>query len=562
MWAERCQGCGDCLLGVTGGICPIARCSKRLMNGPCGGSTSGKCEINPEVDCAWQLIWDRLKALGLEDRYEEIIAGQGLANRPGWRPPKNHQRGFGRMKTESVLEKILKAGNLAVTSECGPPRGAVPEKVREKAELLRRVMWTPSMSPTTRRPWSACPALPPVSSSGRWGCIPILQMVTRDRNRLAMQSDILGAYAHGINTMLCLSGDHPHFGDHPMAANVHDIDSIQFIQMVKKMRDEGKFQGGEDIENPPKMFIGAAANPFADPFELRVARLAKKVEAGADFIQTQCIYNLEKFEKWMEGVRDRGLHEKCYILAGITPLKSVGMARYMKNKVPGMDVPDEVVNRMAGVPKEKQAEEGIQICVETIERLKQVKGVAGFHIMAIEWEQKVPEIVERAGLYPRPMSTGPVKDSRCQVQRRFAMSDSNLKSKEGEKTMNDKKLILVVDDDPDLVEAVALKLESENFRVTKAYDGVEALDQIKKERPALVILDVMMPRKNGYELCEELKKSDEYKDIIVLLLTAVGDAVTSTNYTHWDGKTTLADDYIPKPIDLEKLMGIVKDYLG
>ncbi len=187
-----------------------------------------------------------------------------------------------------------------------------------------------------------------------------------------------------------------------MAASVHDVDSIQFVQMVKKMREEGKFQGGADIENPPKMFIGAAANPFADPFELRVARLAKKVAAGADFIQTQCIYNVDKFEKWMEGVRSRGLHEKCYILAGLTPLKSVGMARYMKNKVPGMDVPQELVDRMAGVPKDRQAEEGIRICVETIERLKQVQGVAGFHIMAIEWEQKVPEIVERAGLYPRP----------------------------------------------------------------------------------------------------------------------------------------------------------------
>jgi methylenetetrahydrofolate reductase (NADH) len=217
-----------------------------------------------------------------------------------------------------------------------------------------------------------------------------------------MQADILGAYAHGINTMLCLSGDHPHFGDHPMASSVHDIDSIQFLQMVKKMREEGKFQGGADIENPPKMFIGAAANPFADPFELRVARLAKKVAAGADFIQTQCIYHVDKFEKWMAGVCDRGLHEKCYILAGVTPLKSVGMARYMKNKVPGMDVPQELVDRMAGVAKEKQAEEGLRICVETMERLKQVKGVAGFHIMAIEWEQKVPEIVERAGLLPRP----------------------------------------------------------------------------------------------------------------------------------------------------------------
>jgi methylenetetrahydrofolate reductase (NADPH) len=217
-----------------------------------------------------------------------------------------------------------------------------------------------------------------------------------------MQADIIGAYSFGIDTMLCLSGDHTKFGDHPMAMNVHDIDSIQMIQMVKDMRDKGIFQGGAEIKGPPKMFIGAAANPFADPFELRVMRLAKKIAAGADFIQTQCIFNVDKFEKWMEGVREKGLHKKCYILAGVTPCKSLGAARYMANRVPGMDVPKEIVDRMASVPKEKQAEEGVTICVETIERLKKIEGVAGFHIMAIEWEEKVEEICERAGLLPRP----------------------------------------------------------------------------------------------------------------------------------------------------------------
>jgi methylenetetrahydrofolate reductase (NADPH) len=306
------------------------------------------------------------------------------------------------MKTESALEKILAAGHLAVTSECGPPRGALPEKVREKTEWLRgyvdAVNVTDNQTAVVRMSsFAACLII------RQMGLHPILQMVTRDRNRLAMQSDILGAYSHGINTMLCLSGDHPCFGDHPMAANVYDLDSIQFIQMVKNMRDNGKFQGGDEILNPPKMFIGAAANPFADPFELRVARLAKKAKAGADFIQTQCIYDLPRFEKWMEGVRDRGLHEKVAILAGVTPCKSAGMAKYMKNKVPGMSVPDEIIKRMSGVPKEKQPEEGVKICVETMQRLKEMKGVRGFHIMAIEWEQKVPEIVERAGLYPRPV---------------------------------------------------------------------------------------------------------------------------------------------------------------
>jgi methylenetetrahydrofolate reductase (NADPH) len=305
------------------------------------------------------------------------------------------------MKTESVLEKVLASGQVAVTGECGPPRGALPDKVKEKAELLRgyvdAVNVTDNQTAMVRMSsFAASLILKQIALQ------PVLQMVSRDRNRLAMQADIIGAYAHGINTMLCLSGDHTRFGDHPAAANVHDLDSIQMIQMVKRMRDEGKFQGGADIQNPPKMVIGAAANPFADPFELRVARLAKKVKAGADFIQTQCIFNVDKFELWMKGVRDRGLHEQVYIMAGVTPIKSVGAARYMKNKVPGMDVPDDIVARMAGVPKEKQPQEGVNICVEMIQRLLEIKGVAGIHIMAIEWEAIVPEIVQRTGLYPRP----------------------------------------------------------------------------------------------------------------------------------------------------------------
>ena len=305
------------------------------------------------------------------------------------------------MKTESVLEKVLASGELAVTGECGPPRGALPEVVKDKAALLKG--YVDAVNVTDNQ--TAMVRMSSFAASvflRQMDLHPVFQMVCRDRNRLAMQSDIIGAYSHGIDTMLCLSGDHPKFGDHPMAANVHDLDSMQLIQTVRGMRDEGLFQGGAEIKNPPKMFIGAAANPFADPFELRVARLAKKVKAGVDFVQTQCIYNLDKFETWMQGVRERGLHEKVYIMAGITPMKSVGMARYMKNKVPGMDVPEELVKRMAGVPKEKQAQEGIDICVESIERLRAIEGVAGFHIMAIEWEEKVPEIVERAGLYPRP----------------------------------------------------------------------------------------------------------------------------------------------------------------
>jgi methylenetetrahydrofolate reductase (NADPH) len=305
------------------------------------------------------------------------------------------------MKTESRLEKILAAGHLAVTSECGPPRGCLPDHLIEKAKYLEGIVDAVNVTDNQ----TAMVRMSSLAASciiKQQGLNPLFQVTCRDRNRLAMQADIIGAYSMGIDTMLCLSGDHTKFGDHPMAMNVHDIDSIQMIQMVKDMRDKGIFQGGAEIKGPPKMFIGAAANPFADPFELRVMRLAKKIAAGADFIQTQCIFNVPKFEKWMEGVRERGLHKKCYILAGVTPCKSLGAAKYMANRVPGMDVPKEIVERMASVPKEKQAEEGVTICVETIEKLKKIEGVSGIHIMAIEWEEKVQEICERAGLLPRP----------------------------------------------------------------------------------------------------------------------------------------------------------------
>jgi methylenetetrahydrofolate reductase (NADPH) len=299
------------------------------------------------------------------------------------------------------LEKILAAGHLAVTSECGPPRGSNGDTITKKAEMIKDYVDAINITDNQTSMTRLC-SLASVIHLKLMGLDPVLQMVTRDRNRIALQSDILGAASFGIYNILCLSGDHQSFGDNPQGQNVFDLDSIQLIQTVRLMRDEGKFLGGDDIDQPPKMFVGAAANPFADPFEIRIPRLAKKIAAGVEFIQTQCIYNLEKFELWMKQARDRGLHEKVYILAGVTPFKSAGMAKYMKKRVPGMDVPDEVVERMSGVPKEKQPEEGINICVESIQRLKEVEGVKGFHIMAIEWEEKVPEIVERSGLYPRP----------------------------------------------------------------------------------------------------------------------------------------------------------------
>jgi methylenetetrahydrofolate reductase (NADPH) len=302
--------------------------------------------------------------------------------------------------TNSRLKRILEKGHFAVTSECGPPKGADAKAVQEKGKLLKgyvdSVNVTDNQTGVVRlSSMASCVLLQ------NEGMEPVLQMVTRDRNRIALQSDILGASALGIRNILCLTGDHQCFGNQPQAKGVFDVDSIQLIQMVRTMRDKGEILGGEKLTQPPDLFIGAAENPFADPLNYRAARLAKKVAAGAEFIQTQCIYNIARFKEWMDQVKDRGLLKKVFILGGITPLKSARMAEYMSKNVAGMDVPKEIIERMKSVPAGDQRKEGIKIAVETIKELKKT-GVHGVHIMAIEWEEAVPEIVKEAGLGQRP----------------------------------------------------------------------------------------------------------------------------------------------------------------
>jgi methylenetetrahydrofolate reductase (NADPH) len=301
----------------------------------------------------------------------------------------------------SKLEKILKSGQKAVTCECGPPRGADAEHFRHKASFLKdcgdAVNVTDNQTAVVRFcSLAACRILLDM------GIEPVMQMVTRDMNRIALQSNVLGAAALGIKNLLCLTGDHQSFGDHPQAKNVHDLDSVMLAHTVKNLRDEGKMISGTEVQGRPQIFIGAAANPFADPQEFRVVRMGKKIAAGVQFIQTQCIYNMERFGNFMEMANDMGLTEKAYIMAGITPLKSVGMANYMKKFVPGLDVPDSYITRLKGVPKDKVAAEGIKIAVEQIQECLSMKGVAGIHLMAIEWEEKAPIILEGAKLLPRP----------------------------------------------------------------------------------------------------------------------------------------------------------------
>ncbi|MGB9920451.1 MAG: methylenetetrahydrofolate reductase [Moorellales bacterium] len=302
------------------------------------------------------------------------------------------------MTTESKLEKLLSEGKFVVTAEIGPPKHASAEGIRHHAELLKD--YVDAVNITDNQ--TAVVRLSSIAAAVHClqkGVEPIIQMTVRDRNRIAIQSDLLGAYSLGIRNVLCLSGDHQSFGNHPTARNVFDIDSVQFIALVKMMRDEKKFLCGEEIkEHEPRFFIGAVANPFADPFEFRVLRLEKKINAGAQFIQTQCIFDLDRFERWMALVRERGLHKRAAILAGVTPLKSAGAARYMQS-VPGMIVPDAIIERMKKASDPKA--EGVEICVEQIQRLRSIEGVAGVHIMAVMWEEIVPTIVEKAGLHSR-----------------------------------------------------------------------------------------------------------------------------------------------------------------
>ena len=303
------------------------------------------------------------------------------------------------MKAGTKLEKILESGAFAVTTEVGPAKGPLASVIEKKGEMLKpycdAINVTDNQSAVVRMSsWSSCVLLK------RLGVDPVMQIVVRDRNRLAIQSDVLGAVALGIQNILCLSGDHQSIGNHPQAKGVYDIDSIQLIQMLKTMRDERKFQCGDEIAGEMPIFIGAAANPFASPYEYRLLRLAKKIKAGADFIQTQAIFDVAKFARWMESVRERGLDKQVHILAGVIPVKSVGMARYMKDNVAGVYIPDEFVTRLEGARSAK--EEGAKICLETVEQLKEIKGVHGIHIMAVAWEEVVPGIVEGARLLPRP----------------------------------------------------------------------------------------------------------------------------------------------------------------
>jgi len=303
------------------------------------------------------------------------------------------------LTTDSKLEKLFARGEFVVTSEIGPQKGASAQNIITHTDEAKQ--YCDGFNLTDNQ--SAVVRLSSIAAGVhvlQHGGNPIIQMTCRDRNRIAMQSDLLGAYSLGVRNVLCLSGDHQSFGNHPTSKNVHDIDSIQLIAMVKMMRDEKKMLCGEEMKAEPRFYIGAAESPFGDPIELRVMRLAKKVRAGAQFIQTQAIFDLEKFEYWMSLVRQAGIDKQVNIMAGVLPVKSVKALRYMKENVAGMSIPDELIERMDKA--ESPQAEGIAIAVDVMKKLRKIEGVKGIHVMPLNWESSLPELMTGAGFLPRP----------------------------------------------------------------------------------------------------------------------------------------------------------------
>ena len=304
------------------------------------------------------------------------------------------------MGYRSNLERVLSEGKFAVTAEIGPPKGANPNKIIDKANILKG--YADAFNITDNQT-----AVVRLSSMGgcfillKIGLEPIMQITCRDRNRIALQSDVLGAAANGVKNILFITGDHQSFGNHPSAKGVYDLDSIQLIQVIKNMRDNGIFQSGDKIlAGSPDVFIGAAANPFTDPFEYSVDKLEKKIEAGADFIQTQSVFNLDKFNTWIDEVRTRDLDKKVHILAGITPLKSFKMTERMKFHVPGTDIPDKIYDKMKNATDSMNV--GYETALELINEVKKINGIHGLHITALFWEDIIPQLIKESSLYPRP----------------------------------------------------------------------------------------------------------------------------------------------------------------
>lgn len=436
-----CRMCGNCLLQETAFICPM-ECPKGLRNGPCGGSTPEECYVDETRPCVWYKIYERAFATGREEKLLEVlppldwekVGGEtwgdvirqtqkvGFGNfvsglrkaetrtdtwesvfrpvrQPEWwqgdaeyHPPKYEE-------PASDLERRLRAGEFVVTSEVAPPLGSATGKLVRDIEMIKpyvtAVNFTDCPSATPRMSSQAC-SLTALQN----GAEPVMQIAARDRTRVGVQAEVVGASALGVRNMLCLSGDSPAIGPAPRSRmEVVDIESVQMLWILRRMRDEGAYLDGRQIKSPPMYFLGAAASPYASRPQFQAIREHKKVNAGAQFFQTNLVYDPKGLEIWLEALAARNILDKVHVLIGITPLKSYKMARYMNDDVPGVFIPDRILERLEKAG-DGEKEEGVQITLELIDQIKGMKGVNGFHLMPVMWESIVPRIVTEAGLLP------------------------------------------------------------------------------------------------------------------------------------------------------------------
>ena len=439
-----CRMCGNCLLQETAFICPM-ECPKGARNGPCGGSTQEYCYVDETRPCIWYSIYERATKMGREEMLLEVLPPldwdkvgtetwgeviektrevgtvkviSGLLSKdkkkkndiqeivfdpirqPDWWQGDSEYHAPAYEEPISQLEAQLRMGEFVVTSEVAPPMSTATKILKRNIEMIEpyvaAINFTDCPSATPRMSSIACSKI-----SYDLGAEPVMQIAARDRTRTGLQSEVIGASALGMKNILCLSGDNARMGPAPIGStDILDIDSIQMLWILRRMRDEGKYLDGRKIKFPPQIFLGAAGSPFASNPSFQAIREHKKINAGAQFFQTNLVYDPDGLDIWLNELAKRNILDKVYILIGVTPLKSLKVAQYMHNEVPGVFIPKSLLNRMEDAG-EDAAEEGVQIALELIESIKEKQGVNGIHLMAVGWEKIVPRIITEAGLAPK-----------------------------------------------------------------------------------------------------------------------------------------------------------------
>jgi len=441
-----CRMCGNCLLQETAFICPM-ECPKGMRNGPCGGSTAERCYVDETRPCIWYRIYDRAFKMGREEKLLEVLPPLDW-DRVGtetWGDVIRSIRGFGtgkflkslftkdRQKKASAweavfrpvrqpdwwqgdsqyhppayeeplseLERRLRSGQFVVTAEISPPLSTATGKLKRDIEMVRdlvaAVNFTDSASASPRMSSMAC-----CKVAAEMNVDPVLQIAARDKTRSGLQSDIVGANVMGVRNVLCVTGDHARIGPTPTSnTNILDVDAVQMLWILRKMRDEGIYLDGRKMKSPPRLFLGAAASPFASEPKFQALREQKKVHAGVQFFQTNLIFDPEGLDNWLEALYKRDVAGKAYILAGVTPIRSLRMANYLHHVIPGVRVPAEILHRFEEAREDDYEELGIEIALGLIDEIKSKQGIHGLHLMSVGWEAVVPRILQESGLIPQP----------------------------------------------------------------------------------------------------------------------------------------------------------------